>query len=506
MQRLPVRSLALAAAAALATGACSTDRDTSPLAADPAGASLNTGAAGGPNGTYMILGRNGVLPTDLEARVQGAGGRVISIIPEIGVAFAEPVEPGFVAAAAGIAGVESVSPDIELQYTATEAQGGPATEVSAEGVLISDEASVAAASLGDDETFYSFQWAPAAVNAPEAWAAGVTGRGARVAIVDGAIYTNHLDLKANVDVAASASFVPGFAYNQDVGTLWHGTHVAGIVAARDNGIGTVGIAPNATLIGVKVLHNGTGSHNAILNGIMHSARPRSEGGAEADIINMSLGATVDYRGNWGSADFRTAFRELQKAYDRATRYAHQQGVTIISTTGNESVNYDANKNLFKFPAENQFVIAVSATGPIGWARGARNFSTLAYYSNFGKSITGLSGPGGNAALLVVNGDGGTCTVTGTYRTLTNACYAFDMIMSTVRGSGAATTSYNWTQGTSMAAPLVSGVAALIIERSGGTATPAQVRTALQRGATDLGKPGEDAEYGAGWVNALRSIQ
>lgn len=505
MQRLPVRSLALAAAAALAAGACSTDRDTSPLAADPSGTSLNTGVGSG-NGSYMILGRNGALPSDLEARVQAAGGRVISMIPEIGVAFAEPVSPGFAAAAAGIGGVEAVSPDVVLQYTAAEAQGGSATEVSAEGVLISDNVSAAATSLGDDETFYSFQWAPAAVNAPAAWATGVTGRGVRVAIVDGAIYNNHLDLRDNLDVAASTSFVAGFAYNQDVGTLWHGTHVAGIVAAGDNGIGTVGIAPNATLIGVKVLHNGTGSFNAILNGIVYAARPRAEGGAGADVINMSLGATIDYRNNWSDPAFRTAFRDLQKAYDRATRYANQQGVTIISSTGNDGNNYDEAKHLYKFPAESQHVIAVSATGPIGWARGAQNFSTLSYYSDYGKSITALSGPGGNAALLAVNGDGSTCTVTGTFRVVTNPCYVFDMIMSTVRGGPTATASYNWTQGTSMAAPLVSGIAALIIERSGGTATPAQVRTALQRGATDLGKPGEDAQYGAGWVNALRSVQ
>jgi subtilisin family serine protease len=505
MQRSPVRSLALAAAAALATGACSSDRDTSPLAAS-GDASLNASAGPATSGRFMIVGLNGVLPSDLEARVQGAGGRITSIIPEIGVAFAEPVSAGFAAAAAGIGGVESVSADVVLQYTATEAEGGPAAEVSAEGVLISDETGpvATAASIGDDETFYSFQWAPAAVNAPEAWSAGYTGRGARVAILDGAIYSSHLDLAANLDVAASRSFVAGFAYNQDVGTFWHGTHVAGIVAARDNGIGTIGIAPNATLIGVKVLHNGTGSFEAILNGIVYAAKPRAEGGAGAHIINMSLGATVDYRNNWGNKTFRTDFRELQKSYDRATRYAYQQGVTVIASTGNGGTNYDEAKHLFKFPAQSQHVIAVSATGPIGWARGATNYSLLSYYSDFGKSIVGVSAPGGNAGLLVLNGDGSSCRVTGTFRVVTNPCYAFDMIMSTVRGTS--TANYNWSQGTSMASPLVAGVAALVVERNGGTVTPAQVRTAIQRGAIDLGKPGEDEQYGAGWVNAFGAIQ
>src|SRR5690606_5756278 len=80
------------------------------------------------------------------------------------------------------------------------------------------------------ETFYSFQWAPRAVQAPDAWDAGHTGSGARIAILDGAIYSEHLDLKDNIDVAASASFVPGHAWNFDTGTFWHGTHVAGIAA------------------------------------------------------------------------------------------------------------------------------------------------------------------------------------------------------------------------------------------------------------------------------------
>jgi lantibiotic leader peptide-processing serine protease len=58
----------------------------------------------------------------------------------------------------------------------------------------------------------------------------------------------------------------------------------------------------------------------------------------------------------------------------------------------------------------------------------------------------------------------------------------------------------------MAAPAVAGVAALIIEKSGGTATPAQVRAKLRQSSLDLGAPGQDAWYGHGWVNALRAVQ
>src|SRR6185436_4672434 len=132
-----------------------------------------------------------------------------------------------------------------------------------------------------DETFAAAQWAPTAVNAQGAWSAGYTGAGVRVAVIDGGIYNSHIDLNGQVDVARSVSFVPGFAFNQDVGTFWHGTHVAGIIAAKDNTIGTIGIAPGATIVGVKVLHNGSGSFGAVVAGILYAATPIAEGGGGA---------------------------------------------------------------------------------------------------------------------------------------------------------------------------------------------------------------------------------
>lgn len=112
-----------------------------------------------------------------------------------------------------------------------------------------------------------------AVEGPAAWATGAAGKGARVAILDGGIHSTHIDLAANIDLGASTSFVPGFAFNQDGGSFWHGTHVAGIVAAADNGIGTIGIAPEATLVGVKVLHNGSGAFSWVIQGILYAATP-----------------------------------------------------------------------------------------------------------------------------------------------------------------------------------------------------------------------------------------
>lgn len=446
-------------------------------------------------GRYIILSKNWKLPKNLEQEVQAAGGRIVDTIPEIGVAIAEAASSDFAEKSRSILGIESVTADIVIQWI------DPSSELSSKTVEaeLSDFNSQA---IGDNAFFNGFQWAPDAIQAPLAWNAGYTGKDVRVAILDGAIYSDHLDLVPNLDVAASASFIPGFNYNEDTGTFWHGTHVAGIVAASGQ-IGTVGIAPNATLIGVKVLHDGNGPFQSILNGIVYAATPSELGGAGAHIINMSLGATIDYRNNWNDKAFRDAFRELKKAYDRATRYAYQQNVTVISSAGNGGMNLDEAKVLFKIPAENQHVISVSSTGPTGWGFGMTNFSQPAYYTDYGKSLVSLAAPGGSIGLAVVDGNLAPCTVTGTFTSITNICAAFDQIFSTVRGTSVA--SYNWSQGTSMAAPAVAGVAALIIEANGGNMNPLQVRAALQQSAEDLGKPGNDEYYGQGWVNAAKAV-
>ena len=446
-------------------------------------------------GRYLLLGNGGSLPSDLAASIAAAGGTVLDEMPEIGVAVVEGAAADFAARAAAIGGVESVTPDVILQWT---------PDVEADVPQMEADPAAEVASFADNAFFYSFQWAPAAIQAPEAWNAGYTGQGVRVAILDGAVYNAHADLAPNVDVATSASFVPGFAYNQDVGTFWHGTHVAGIVAASGL-VGTAGIAPNATIVGVKVLHNGSGAFEWILNGILYASTPQAQGGAGAHIINMSLGATIDYRNNWADKAFRDAFRELEKAYDRAVRYAYQQGVTVIASAGNGGTNYDAAKQLYKIPAESQHVISVSATAPLGWALGAMNFDRPTYYTDHGKSLVDVAAPGGTPGLLVENGNGAACTVVGTFVTITNPCFVFDYVFSTVRGQPASTATYGWAYGTSMAAPAAAGVAALIIEANGGSMNPHAVASALQASAIDLGKPGQDLFYGHGWINALRAV-
>ncbi len=315
-----------------------------------------------------------------------------------------------------------------------------------------------------------------------------------VAILDGGIHSTHIDLAANLDVAASTSFVPGFAFNQDTGTFWHGTHVAGIVAAADNGKGTIGIAPQATLVGVKVLHSGSGAFSWVIKGILYASTPLAQGGGGADIINMSLGAV--FQKNDPDA------RGLVAAMNKAVNYANRHGVLVVSAAGNDYLDLDHSGNLISVPAQSGAGVAVSATGPVGFAYGAMDFDRPASYTNYGTSAINVAAPGGDFAYP----GNESCTLPTTGGApVTIPCWAFDMVLSTSRGSGASISAYSWAAGTSMAAPAASAVAAIIKQQNPGISLGA-LKTALQNSATDAGKKGADPFYGKGWVNALRACQ
>jgi len=450
-------------------------------------------------GRFLIISKGTTLPNNLSQQIASAGGELVKTYPEIGVAVAVARANDFYEKASKISGIESVTPDVILQFT-TEP-----TMLGEDMVLENNSGNGGSSSLEpfnyQNALFDGWQWAPMSIDAPKAWDAGFTGKGVRVAVIDGGFHADHIDLAPNLDVSRSKSTVPGFNFNEDTGTFWHGTHVAGIVAA--SGFGVVGIAPKATIIGIKSLHNGSGAFEWILDGILYAATPQTKGGGGAQIINMSLGATINYRDNWQDPEFRKIFRDLQKTYDRATRYANQNGVTVIASAGNGATNFDVVKELYKIPAQNQHVISISATGPTGWVFGNNNFSQPSYYTDYGKSLVSYAAPGGSVGLAIVEGNFSPCTLVGTFRTATNTCAVFDQVFSTVRGT--TNGNYNWAQGTSMASPAAAGVVALMMQANGGHLSPAQVFGRLRQSSTDLGKPGNDEYYGHGFVNAAKAV-
>ena len=207
-----------------------------------------------------------------------------------------------------------------------------------------------------------------------------------------------------------------------------------------------------------------------------------------DIINMSLGGSLVKSGEAGFYTAREA-AELKNFIAEAVRYAYQRGVTVIVSAGNDAINGDKDRNLIHLPSDAPHAISISATAPVGWAT-APNTTFLdnpASYTNYGRSVINLAAPGGDASYP----GNENCLIGG----LVRPCWVFDMVFSTggVVGPNAF---YYWSAGTSMAAPHAAGVAALIVGRYG-RLHPATLRSLLERGADDLGQPGNDPFYGAG---------
>jgi subtilisin family serine protease len=344
-----------------------------------------------------------------------------------------------------------------------------------------------------DDSFIDVLWNMTAIEAQGAWSAGYDGQGARVAVIDGGLCPTHPDLAANIDVAASRSFVPGFTYDQDTGgptAFRHACHVAGIIAAVDNTIGTIGVAPRATIIGCKALQGGSGTFGAVIQAILYASDPISEGGAGAHIINMSLGATFALGGgNTGAA-------QLVAALNRAVAHAASSNVLVVCSAGGGALDLDHSGSTVTVPAQSAGAIAVSATAPVGfavgWPGGATNFGDPASYTNYGRSAIWVSAPGGDSALP----GSATCSIP----PVTAPCWIFDLVLAPGNTSGG----YFFVGGTSMAAAHASGVAALIVQRHPGISA-GSLKTLLANSADDEGETGIDPYHGHGFVNARRAV-
>lgn len=443
-------------------------------------------------GTYVVTANAQSFDAQLARKVEAAGGRITAVLPQIGVAIVESERSDYASRAARVPGVRSAVEDVTVQFDLPQAQ-----EEIAEDFANPPNS-------GDNDRFFDFQWGHAAVDAAGAWNAGYRGAGATVAVLDSGLWCAHADIAPNLLAADSASFVPSEPNFCNTSGSSHGTHVAGTILAADNGIGTIGVAPEAKLIAVKVLSaaTGGGSFAGIIQGIVHAAD------RGADVINMSLGVRGGLPVNGKGAN---SVAELVNATKRAVQYARSQNALVIASAGNDGRDLDKDSgtqicdadgcyrvNLRAFPAQLPGVLAVSALGPIGWAYDFNtNLDRQASYTNYGQSAIAFGAPGGDFAYP----GNEACTLKG----VTIPCWAFDMVMSTTTTAGGVSR-YGWSAGTSMAAPHVSGVAALIVGKHGGELAPSEVERILRASADDLGKPGNDATYGAGRVNAARAVQ
>ena len=274
----------------------------------------------------------------------------------------------------------------------------------------------------------TIDWGLALLGVPEQWRT-TRGAGIRVAVLDTGVDLAHPDLAGALDDVRDFT-ASAVGADDRVG---HGTHTAGIVGARRNERGVVGVAPECRLLVGKVLgDDGAGRDDEVAAGIDWAAN------AGADVISLSLGSPTP-----------------SAAIEAAVRRAAAAGKILVCAAGN-----DGRDDAVNYPARLDDTIAVGAIDRRG---------RIAEFSSRGDEVD-LCAPGE------------------------------DVLSTYLRGG------YARFSGTNMAAPLVSGVVALLLakHRAFGGATPAdtprRVLDHLRRTAIDAGPTGRDPAYGFGLVN------
>ena len=338
------------------------------------------------------------------------------------------------------------------------------------------------ATLTPNDSSFRYQWHYQMINLPQAWdiTTGTAQNGnpeVIVAVVDTGILANHPDFQGQViegydfikDVTSARDGDGMDGDANDPGDLsygtrstFHGTHVAGtIAAASNNNLGAAGVAWGAKIMPLRVLGKNGGTSYDVMQAVLYAAGLDNDSGTtpvqRADVINLSLGGT-GY-----SQTEQDAFRRARSA-----------GVIIIAAAGNN------NSSSPNYPAAYQGVTSVSAVdSKLGRAS----------YSNFGPLID-VTAPGGSFA-WDTNNDG---QLDGVFSTAGND------------SSGSIEYTYRLLTGTSMATPHVAGVAALM-KAVNPQLTPDAFDTLLASGALtqDIGAPGRDNDFGYGLIDAFKAV-
>lgn len=433
--------------------------------ATPAGSLAQASAAQTGNGVTLVLFPSaGALPAGFWTQVSAAGGDSIFALPDIGVAVVR-LSAGDVAELATPYGAVTAADDWLALPAAMPAASPPP-----------------AAADPTTEPFFAQQWGIRLIGADRAIAAGHTGAGARIAIIDSGIYYPHPDLAPNYAggrnffapfCASDPQSLPSTCDPDDpIDDSGHGTHVAGIAAAALNGFGVLGVAPEAELLAVRACARTFAMGcpaAAVIAGIVYATN------AGADVINLSVNCVTTITCPEGEG--------LVTALRRATNYAHSRGTLVVTVAQNNGLDLQKLRGtaMLAIGSANNALV----TSAVGADAEPATFLQQVY-SNHGNEVD-LAAPGGS---FPVSG------VLSTWSPLSPP----DAPASVLPGGLFAVSG-----GTSMAAPHVAGAAAQITGQLGAR-NPSYVRTRLQQTATDLGKSGRDPFYGHGLLNVWDALR
>ncbi|GHE10154.1 S8 family peptidase [Streptomyces alanosinicus] len=463
----------------------------------------------GPNLAYVVNTRTDQRTIESVRRaIVRNGGSVVAGYDRIGVVVAHSASPDFAARMRAVPGVDSAG----ATRTAPLSAAGTTDEGTVQVLSKAEAAKLALSAAPGQEPYEADQWDLRAIGADEAARIDPGSAGVTVGVIDTGVDDTHPDIAPNFSAAQSANCVSGKADTTygawrpvDAGH-YHGTHVAGEIAAARNGIGVAGVAPGVKVAGITVAQPDEKSlfyPESVVCAFVFAA----DHGIQ--ITNNSYYVDPWMYNCMDDPDQRA----IVDAVNRAQSYAQRRGTLNVASAGNSNHDLDADAvtdtsspddstattrtvdphTCFDVPTQLPGVVTVSSVG----VKGAK-----AYYSNYGQGVIDVAGPGGDKYQIP-----DTPSKNG-------------RILSTLPNG-----QYGFLQGTSMAAPHVSAVAALL-KSAHPHATPAALQALLKAEADNPGCPSGPYDgdgdgvvdatcaggthvngfYGFGVVDALRAVK